>query len=329
MEQDYPGGRNLVRKALELRDFPIDSLEIAMSSITESSYKQYDGCFKKWWNFCQDHSLDPFKGSVPDIIRFLTDIFNSGLSYNSVNCHRSAISLIVGPEIAEDSRIKRFFKGVAKKRPSKPKYDTTWDPKIVLDLFKSWNRNDELSMKDLSIKLITLLALITGHKMQSFSLIKIENIEHPNDLIEIKIPDRIKTSGNGKNQPTLILPYYKEENKLCVASTLKFYIEKIKELRKDIPNLFISIKRPFKAVTSQTLAHWVKEGLSNSGLNTDIYTAHSIRHASTSAAKRAGVDIDTLRKTAAWTSTSMTFAKFYDLLNFKFQKVKICLLELF
>lgn len=313
MGKGYPGGRNIVRKALELKKLPVGSIEIAMSSITDSSYKQYECCFKKYWKFCSDQKLNPFSCTVPDIIEFLTAIFNTGLSYSSLNSYRSAISLIVGPEVAEDFRMKRFFKGVSKQRPAKPKYDSTWDPKIVLDLLSSWGDNENLTLKDLSRKVVTLLALVTGHRMQTFAVIKTENIEFHTDRMEIKIPERIKTSGNGRKQPILILPNYDADNKICIAASLKCYLRTTSNIRKNVSNLFISFKRPFKAVTSQTLAHWVKDTLKESGINTDIFTAHSTRHASTSAAKRGGVDIDLLRSTAGWTTNSLTFARFYDL----------------
>ena len=43
-----------------------------------------------------------------------------------------------------------------------------------------------------------------------------------------------------------------------------------------------------------------------------MFSAYSTRHASTSAPKRNGVNIDLIRKTAGWTSSSQTFANFYD-----------------
>ena len=163
------------------------------------------------------------------------------------------------------------------------------------------------------MKLITLLALITGHRMQTFALIKIENIVFRNKWVEIKIPDPIKTSGPNKKQPCLVLPFYTKNKKVCAASTLQHYIEKTKIIRVGIESLFISHKKPYKKVTPQTLSRWVKEILGDSGIDTNIFTAHSTRHASTSAAKRKGIDIDTVRKTAGWTERSNTFAKFYNL----------------
>ncbi|KAJ8664619.1 hypothetical protein QAD02_006281 [Eretmocerus hayati] len=134
-----------------------------------------------------------------------------------------------------------------------------------------------------------------------------------NDYNDLMIPDRIKTSGHNRKQPTLVLPYFSKNEKICAAKTLETYLDKTKNSRDNVKNLFISFKRPFKPVSTQTLSRWVKNSLKTSGIDTSIFSAHSTRHASTSAAKRQGIDIDTLRKTAGWTKASRTFARFYDL----------------
>lgn len=74
----------------------------------------------------------------------------------------------------------------------------------------------------------------------------------------------------------------------------------------------MTTKKPFRKTSTQTLSHWVKDVLKESGIDTLVFSAHSTRHASTSAAKRLGVDIEVIRKTAGWTKNSATFAKFYD-----------------
>ena len=179
MEQDFPGGSSLIRKAFELKNIPQQSIDILLSSIAPSTLKQYESCFKKWWKFCSKNKVNPFQNDVPIVIRFLTDVFiNERLSSSSIGCYRSALALIIGSELASDSRMTRFITGVQKLRPSMPRYDSTWNPKIVLDLFLSWDCNDKLT--------ITLLALVTGHRMQTFSLIKIENIPCYEDSLEIK-----------------------------------------------------------------------------------------------------------------------------------------------
>ena len=79
--------------------------------------------------------------------------------------------MIARVDFVQDSRVKRFLKRISKLRPSTPKYDQTWDPKIVLDFHDNKIIYKDLSLKDLSKKLILLLALITGHRMQTFSVI--------------------------------------------------------------------------------------------------------------------------------------------------------------
>ncbi|XP_058809947.1 uncharacterized protein LOC131675119 [Phymastichus coffea] len=312
LEQSYPGGRNLVRKAYELRGTPKAALEVTIAFISESSYKQYEGCFKQWWSYCVDNNVNPFAISISHTLIFLTKLFDRQLASTTINCYRSAISLLVGKEMAQDDRVMRFFQGCYNLRPSKPKYDITWDPKIVLDYLTSLPNNNDLNVLDLGRKLIALLALITGHRMQTFSLIELENIEELDDkTIHIKIPKRIKTSGRNRNQPLLILPYFLINEKICAASTLKAYIEKTEKLRNGIDYLFITSKKPYKAAESSTLSHWVKYILEKSGLDIYIFSAHSTRHASTSTAKRKGVGIDILYS-AGWTETSQTFEKFYD-----------------
>lgn len=62
----------------------------------------------------------------------------------------STISLILGSEV-QNEIIKRFFKGLSRLRPPKPKYDSTWDLSIVLNYFKD-SRDDVLALDILSKK---------------------------------------------------------------------------------------------------------------------------------------------------------------------------------
>lgn len=189
----YPDSRDIMRQAFALKGMPEDSCDI--SSLSESSVRlQYELAYRKWWSYCQQNRIGFFTISIFNILSFLTKEFHKGASYGTINSYRSAIAFILGPEIGQDNRIKKFCRGVSKKRSPKPKYNFTWDPKIVLDFLSKWTPNNELCLEKLSLKLVKLLALITGHRFQTLSLIDIHNIEKTRNLIEIKIPARIKTS---------------------------------------------------------------------------------------------------------------------------------------
>lgn len=109
-------------------------------------------------------------------------------------------------------------------RPSKPKYDRTWDVNIAFRKIKEWFPLNELSLETLTERLVLLLALGTAHRVQTLASIKIANIKHNSEGYEIEIPDRIKTSRPGTYQPLLIVPKFTENPKLCIASTMEAYI---------------------------------------------------------------------------------------------------------
>lgn len=171
-----------------MKGIPHESAEIMLASLSDSSWKQYNTGLRKWWEFCEskDQLIDPCEASIPDILRFLSEAFEKGASYGTLNSYRSAISLLLNPDIAQDHKMKRFFKGISRLRPAKARYNSTWNPKIVLDYYRNMPSNEDLPIQELSFKLIILLALTTGHRLQTFSLIKINNIREMEDAIEIR-----------------------------------------------------------------------------------------------------------------------------------------------
>lgn len=292
---------------------PESAVDIMSASLTQSTKSQYNTSLKQWWNYCCLNNVDFYNVKISSLLDFLTQCYQSGSSYGSLNSHRSAISLISLNAIGSDEKLKRFFKGVFKMRPTFPRYNITWDPNIVLDYLSNQYPNDSLSLEQLSKKCVVLLALATGHRTQTLSLIKIKNILEFSDKIVIPITDLIKTSGIGRPQPVLNLPFFLQRLSVCPATTLKSYVLASADKRPNtVENLFITYKRPYKNATAQTIGRWIKQTLQASGVDTAIFTAHSTRHAATSAALRAGVSVDTIRKSAGWSDQSSVFANFYN-----------------
>nr|WP_252153736.1 site-specific integrase [Rickettsia endosymbiont of Ceutorhynchus assimilis] len=311
MGEDYAGSRSLIRRALQIGGVPDASLDICMASITSGTIRQYNSGLKFWWEFCKRENKNIFSVSVPDVLKFLTLYYNKGASYGTLNSYRCAIAQIAGLDFANDFRLKRFFKGVFNLRPNEPKYSTTWDPSIVLNYIKTFPKN--ISLQNLTYKLAALLALSTGQRVQTLASIEIGNIVIANDGISIKIPKRLKTSGLNRKQPTLVLPFFKTDPSVCVAKCLIQYLKETRKLRDPHCNsLFITFKRPFRNAKPNSISRWIREVLKNSGLDTSIFTAHSTRHAATSAAARKGVSMDVIRLAAGWTEKSKTFANFYQ-----------------
>lgn len=264
-----------------------------------------------WFQYCKIHGFVPNSPSIAEVITYMTRKFHEGLSYGSLNSLRSALALVIGTHIGTDARIKRLFKGFFRLRPNKPKYNYTWDVSTVLNHIEH-NYLDLNSLEQNARKTVTLLALTTGHRAQTIASIQIDNIIVAIDRIHIKISDIIKTSGPNRNQPFIVLPYFKERPNICPARSLINYISITKLIRNNRKKLFLSYKKPHNEVSTNTISRWIKIMLEESGIDTSVFSAHSTRHASTSAARMRGVSIDEIRRTAGWTGSSTSFGRFYN-----------------
>ena len=284
-----------------------------LSSIAESTLKQYEKPLRLWWLHCQAHNTSPFEANMPNVMIFLNEQQKTVNSYSSLNICRSAISLLMSNELGKHSDVNRYFRGIAKEKPKRARYSHTWDPSKVLDQINSWQKNESLSLEALSKKLVMLLALATAQRAQTLWMIRTKNIVYHEDRIEIAITDRIKTTDHMKELPILVLPYFKDQPNICPAKTLVYYVEKTSTLREPgEEKLLVTSRKPHSGITKDTLSRWIKTTLTECGIDTSVFKAHSTRHASVSAAARNNASIESIFKTACWSEKSSTFARFYN-----------------
>lgn len=79
-----------------------------------------------------------------------------------------------------------------------------WNPALVLNHLEGYLPNELLNTEKVTLRLVTLMALMTAHRVQTFALINTQNIQCFSDRVGIEIPDRIKTAGPNKFQPILL-----------------------------------------------------------------------------------------------------------------------------
>ncbi|KAJ8912437.1 hypothetical protein NQ315_006104, partial [Exocentrus adspersus] len=243
----YLGSGQAIREAFRRKGIPSEAVDTMIRSLSENALSQYSSTLRQWWEFCQLRKFSPFDGNVwsvpniltiPNIILFLHSIFElTKNSYISFNTHRAALSLITGAELGENVNIKRFMKGIFRTRPTRPKYEFTWNPKDVLNFLRD---SPDTDLKSLSYKLATLLVLTTGHRIQTVFLIRCSNVK-----VSIFSFLTTKTSGPTVAQPCLTLPFFEECPRLCIAACLQWYLEQTKSLRQPgCDNLFITHSKP-------------------------------------------------------------------------------------
>jgi len=234
-----------------------------------------------------------------------------GASYGTLNSARAAISLISADNFSDNKLLSRFFKGLFRLQPPKPRYQYTWDVQILLDYVEQCWPLETTPLGALSRRLAVLLAVATAKRVDELLKIKVSNIHQTSSGFEIAIPDLIKTSRPGAPQPLLSLPFFPQNPKLCVPTTLSRYLEVTTPLRSQIDQLFLTTVPPFRAVGKESLRRWIKDYLRAAGIEAP-FTSHSTRHASVSAAFRNGVDIHTIYQTANWSARSRMFAIHYN-----------------
>lgn len=279
-----------------------------------STLRQYDSTYRVWWNFCLENNISYLEAGTPEVLSFLQNQFQTKtFAYGTFNSFRSALSLILPGDVGKDPQVKRFLKGILRWRPPKRKYNFTWDPQLVLSYLERMVPNESLSLEDLTKKLVTLLALITAHRIQTLALIRVDNIVISPEKIQIHISDHIKTTTCTNVQPCLQIPFFLEKPGLCAASVLLCYIERTAEFRKNIQDfLLLTIRGPHETASTQTISRWIRQTLTKAGIDTKQFSGYSTRHAASSAAFRNGILLDTIRRTAGWTANSLVFAKFYN-----------------
>ena len=282
-----------------------------MASMATSTKGQYETHIRRFQIFCSDKDhMDPLLIPCSLAIEFLTSMFDSGLSYSSINSARSAISqfsclIDSSHQFGKHPLTTRFMRGVYRLRPPLPKYNTTWDVGPVLRHLESLDCSD---LKTLTHKCVMLIALTTGQRVQTINSLDLNFMTLSPGKVCFAIREVLKTSKPGSSFSLETNKYSVAETNICPFACLMEYLDATKPLRTS-NKLFVSYLKPHRPVSAQTISRWLTNVLNRSGVDTS-YGSHSVRHASTSKAASLNVHVDIILRMAGW-SSERTFACFY------------------
>ena len=186
-----------LRQQLQRRGYSLRSIEIIESSWRDSTRSQYQVHLQKWLQFCMTRDCDIISPPLPRALDFLSFLFDSGLSYSSINSARCALSTILQLSDSEVTFgqlpiVKRFMKGIFELRPALPRYQTTWDVGKVLDFFRTQPQPSALVLKDLTVEVTFLLALLSGQRCQTIHLLTIDNMVLGADKGTFYVMEKVK-----------------------------------------------------------------------------------------------------------------------------------------
>ena len=293
-----------------------DTQNLIMNSWAAGTKKQYNSHINRWISYCKQKGFDPFCASVENGAEFLTYYFKEfKVDYSSVNTARSALSAVIPPfngvSFGNQPLIKRLLKGVFKLRPTLPKYTVRYDVGLVFSFIRSLPDAHDMSLELLSKCTATLLCLLSGQRSQTLGAFQIDFMYLDQGKCVFYIPTSLKQSRPTFHQEPIEYVRYPFDQKLCPIMFIDNYIKTTSTIRdKEEKKFFLSYVSPHKGVSSTTLARWVCDILSKSGVNTVTFTAHSTRSASSSTASK-NLSLVQIAKAAGW-SNVRTFAKYYD-----------------
>ena len=254
--------------------------------------------------------------SLNSILEFLTDCFEAGKAYRTINVYRSMFSSTIDPidsfPVGQHPLVRKLLKGIYLSNPPRAKYASTWNVDDVLRHIDSLGSNSELSVALLSKKLVVLLAVTTLLRVSEIGAIDFSSIVVSDTKVSFALGKVRKAQKNG-SLLRITLNSFPSNVNLCPVRCLRHYVYLTDPARchNNQKSLLIATRKPFKCVTGATVGRWIKGLLKDAGVDTDTFLAHSTRGASASRAVRIGVAIDSVLSTAQWANAS-TFAKYYN-----------------
>ena len=303
-----------LRQGFAVQGFSDRVTSLLLQSWREHTHSAYNSAWKKWCSWCLTKQINPFSAPIAAVLEFLTDNFDLGLQYRTVNTLRSAISTthatIDNHTVGTHPLVVRLLKGMFNTRPPVPRYNGAWD---VTPVVQSLRRSSEgLTTLQLSKKVVTLLALSNADRCSDLAALDRDYMRWTASGVQFTVVQITKTRTSGPPR-TVFYPMLREDPDICPVTTLRKYITVTTPCVANFETpkpVFITSRKPFRRARPATIGHWIKDTLKAAGVDTEKFTAHSTRSASTSHASMKGVPIADILKVANWSSSS-TFERFY------------------
>ena len=181
-------------------------------------------------------------------------------------------------------------------KPPLPKYQSTWSVESVIAYVRSMGPNELLTLKQLTHNLSILLALTTASRSSDLSLLSVQDCRFVQEGVRCNLSGLSKQSRPRHLKPALEIAVY-PDNLVCPVACLKKYLEVTKKFRVQTSTglqpdqLLIGVSKPHAPVQPLTISRWVKTVLKDADIDTSIFSAHSTRGASTSAAVSGGASL--------------------------------------
>ena len=307
-------------------DFPLlteQARSLMQNDIRDGTHKLYRSRFRIFTDYCTKLGHDPTSCPIEIVANFLAMLKDKGRKYQTICGYRSAISRYHCGQgllpLGESKLVKRITKACFNLAPPIPKYANMWNADVLMCYLAKQYPNSDLSLKDLGIKTVALISILSLSRQSSVAVLAPE-FQVVEDKIVIPLTGLEKTSRPGHVRGEVVLPAGSDYPPLSLHQCLSEYCARTEHMRayyekaegRRPPCLFISNVKPYQSVSSSTLAKWLLSAMDNAGIDTACFKAHSTRSAGASTMRNKGFSLSQVLSRGYWSDKSRTFHVFYD-----------------
>ena len=304
-----------------------------------SSRRVYESRWSIFESWGKEKQVEFEQPSISTIADFLIHLFNEkNLKPTTIAGYRTAIADHLGPagnDISHSFELNRLIASFHRDRPVKDRGVPSWDLSLVLlALTKSpFEPLKDAPLKLLTFKTVFLMTLASGRRRGEVHAWTFKSLKHKAGWKEVTVaPSSVFLSKNqlasdGPNvvQP-VVIPALKpildsslsQDMTLCPVRSLRYYVDKTKDIRDGKHLLFVSFKNGFSGdIQRATISSWIKQTVILAYQESDLETqklsrvkAHDVRSMAASLAFKGGVSLDQILGACFWKSHT-TFTNFY------------------
>lgn len=305
------------------------SAQQLVSAWAPSTISTYNAALTKVKVYCVKNNV-PFLSIRPHVFAdYLCVLSDSSdrpkASLNTTVAAMTCFAQATGIANPVTPEINRLLVGLVKsgtRRPMQRSSAMPVDP--FMDLFRSWPGNYRLTLKQLRLKVLTLLALVimlrpsdvapkakvydsmTKKLVKTF--MRTDQVRFLQDGSMKIVLHGIKNDYHRDGFEVLVNPA--SDPQLDPVRAMQLYIQRTAHIRPISRPLFLSLKSPYGPISSDTVSSVLEEAITSAGLAAQGFTAKSFRPTGATRAIEGQVVSDTVRKVGRWKSRE-TFEEHY------------------
>ena len=298
---------DLWKQKLLALNWPRQCIDKYNKFLAPSSLSQYNAYIKKFHTFCARNEFYEYQ-SLAAIVAFMNE--EAEKSERPESMLKSVLSALKHWFRAKDVNInfdllENFSKALIRVDTVRPKGRTKILPiQLFVSLFKKWGENDNLSLKQLRQKAITLLAFAAMCRPSDIAP-KIGFFRHQlkfNDDGSLTI-NFFGTKTDSSRTGHEILIKKSSDHIICPVKTLQAYLCRTEQFVKEQnAPVFLTLNMPYAALSAAGVADTLNKSIEEAGLKNSGYSARSFRPTGATAYVTSGVENHITRTIGRWKS---------------------------